>query len=367
MQPERPRGSALKGDQRDWLSSDASRSDWLTVLQTAPRLGGAVLVILYVAGFLVINSHLSSLGITDFRIANPQYISAGALYLAFIGLFGLMPGLALMNGPRDTEALINLFREVGANPAWNFFAAAYVFFEVFFKLCLASAFFSSLAFGHVPVLLFYQVLILAFVVLYPLDVLNFDLKRPRAFILLKLVFFATAVITFFKFCVDARVGTVIATFFGYAFYMNFAMDHVDRFRKSNSSILYVAGFSFLFILASAVSFGKFTYGDVRRGLGGGYSNLATVQFKSSEGLRLPGADSVLSTVDTRVIYADSDYFYLEVEDGVAMISESNISAIYTRPEVEETEVQMLRRVFGFTTTLDETPGLDQSETSTATH
>ena len=249
-------------------NEDHTASDWqVRPVQTA----SIILAGVYLAGFLVLNAHLGKHGFYDFDLANSRHLIAGCLFVAFLAFWYLFAGRAIILFKKWIDEEIASAKKYGLSSFWY----ALIFINSWIKLgsftCLSAALFSTIVLGSTESrsVLFY--LLALFLIAYPWDILNFELRFPRANQVFKFVSNAGMILVFFI-TINNIVSPAVLVFFQFAvmsLYANLVLDSHERFKITTDSVTYDIIYSVVFVLIFSTSFGNFHYGNISSGLGGG--------------------------------------------------------------------------------------------------
>ena len=241
------------------------RLDQLTI----PQAASAVLATVYLSGFVVINAHLGKHGVFAFDLASFRYLSAGTLFGAFLVVWYLFPGRALLLSTERIAREIEVARNADLAPGWG--RMAYVNFAVrmLFMTCLAAMLFAAFPMGTETGLFYYYLMIL-FLVVYPWDVLNLDVRYPRANIVFELVTKVGGGLAFVTTVgLDSPATVLFLSFCVLLMYAALVMDSFERFRITGDMITYNVIYSVVFVILSSAGFGRLHYEDVKSAFGGG--------------------------------------------------------------------------------------------------
>ena len=249
-------------------NSDQTALGWqVTPVQTV----SVILAGVYLAGFLVLNAHLGKWGLYDFDLANSRHLIAGWLFVGFLVSWYLFAGRAIILLKKRLDDEITFAKEHGLSSFWHALVYLNSWIKLGFLTCLSAAFFSSIFLGSTESRSVFAYLLGLFLIAYLWDILNFDLRFPRANQALEFVSKAGMILVFFI-TIRPIVSPTMFVFLQFALmsiYANLVLDSFERFKITTDHVTYSIIFTFVFILVFSTSFGKFHYGDISSALGGG--------------------------------------------------------------------------------------------------
>lgn len=112
----------------------------------------------------------------------------------------------------------------GSKTFWSFVVFAHSFVTGAFFCCLSAALFTTIAIGSTESKSFYAALAGAFIVLYTLDVTNYDLRFPRT---TEAVTISAKLIAIYAFFAHVETGAMLTVFTSYVtifFFINIVLD-----------------------------------------------------------------------------------------------------------------------------------------------
>lgn len=166
--------------QHDAKASNSRSVELIPLLkQLGPSFYALAAVVLYVAGFLVLNSNLAKSGVVDIEFIDARYFLSGASFVFFLVCFYLFAGRAVLFTPKWLGENLKRVNKDNPRPFWSFVVFIHSFITATFFCCLSAALFTSFAIGSAESALFYAALAGAFFILYTFDVTNLDVKFPR--------------------------------------------------------------------------------------------------------------------------------------------------------------------------------------------
>jgi len=188
------------------------------------KLSAVFLGIIYLCGFLTLNSHLYKYGVVELGIASTEYLVAGAIFVLYLAVYGLFAGRSIVLSKHWLGQHIDHLSKINAPAASPLIAFVHMFIEVAFFHCLSAALFSTFAFGQIESIGFYVVLSLVFVISYGMDTSNWDIRHPFAHLIIDGLLKLIAVFSFFYLSSGMNIYIVFIAFFGYSMYINLVLD-----------------------------------------------------------------------------------------------------------------------------------------------
>ena len=300
-------------------------SQALVSLLNADSLGkvsAVFLGIIYLCGFLTLNSHLYKYGVVELGIASTEYLVAGAVFVLYLTVYGIFAGRSIILSKHWLGQQIDHLKERNAPAVSPLIAFVHMFIELAFFHCLSAALFSIFAFGQIESAGFYAVLSLVFIVSYGLDTSNWDVRHPFAHLIIDGILKVIAVFSFFYLSSGGNIYIVLAAFFGYSMYINLVLDSFERYRVTKDRIVFNLGYTAIFILLAAVTFGSSIYGKVSKKIGGGKPLEMTIGLNESSLKNLPG--KIESPIVGEVVYSTKDSIYIQIEKDALIIPRSSV-------------------------------------------
>ena len=102
-------------------SNDVSKKDLISGINIITKIGPKALAIgltvVYISGFLVLNSYLNRFGIMEFDIISSRYLVPGAIFIFYLICFYLFAGRNIVLGKKWVQRLwfLNLRIELSVN------------------------------------------------------------------------------------------------------------------------------------------------------------------------------------------------------------------------------------------------------------
>ncbi len=241
------------------------------------------ITVVYLIGFVVVNTYLSGTGVFRFEIINSQYLSAGVLTLIVFIIFGLLVGRKVYYVSSDfieLEKLVFDKTKPLKSFLWRVFSFLYILIEIYFSIVFgvyltANIFFENFEADFKLDLIIFGLFVVDYYFLWRNDLYN---RNP--FIILPLVsaFFIITIYFFLKDINDSRVILLLFIYVSMAIILYFVLDFYEftyEFTNGKNYLVLVITIILTFIIL-AVFFGKTLYGEVKRGLGGGKPMIATL-------------------------------------------------------------------------------------------
>ena len=310
----------------------------LTSRLTIPQAASAVLAGVYLSGFVVLNAHLGQSGVYVLDVASLRYAIAGMPFVIFLVFWYLFPGRVIFHATQWLAEEIESASRTGLGGVWPAMCFLNMTARFVFMTCMAAAGFSFILMGNTEAVAFYRYMVVLFLIVYPWDFLNFDIRFPRVHIIFELttrllgslLFFVGIGLTGGPGGDQGTVGILMAgaaaaassstmhvffTFVALSAFFNLVLDSFERFKISGDRIAYNAVYTALFVLLSAAIFGRLHYENIRTDFGGG--QLQTVEMiiadqAARNGLEEWGFDTT-PFLKAELIYQDEREYVVDVE------------------------------------------------------
>ncbi len=286
------------------------------------KLSAVFLGIIYLCGFLTLNSHLYKYGVVELGIASTEYLVAGAIFVLYLTVYGIFAGRSIILSKHWLGQHIDYLKERNAPAASPLIAFLHMFIELTFFHCLSAALFSTFAFGQIESIGFYAVLSLVFIISYGLDTSNWDISHPFAHLIIDGILKLVAVFSFFYLSSGSNIYIVFVVFFGYSMYINLVLDSFERYRVTKDRIVFNLGYTAIFILLAAVTFGSSVYGKVSKKIGGGKPLEMTIGLNENSLESHPG--EVGSPTVGKVVYSTQDNVNIQIKKDTLIIPRSSV-------------------------------------------
>lgn len=289
--------------------------------------------VVYALGFIVSNANLVKEGVIALDFVNPQYFVAGINFSLYLVAFYLFAGRAAIRGNTwFKEDLIQHYKNDGGKK-WEVVVLVRSLVHVLFFCCLSSALFAWIAFeGGVPSV-FYAFLILPFVVLYAFDLLNWDIKHPKTFSVLNILFEGGAVVIFFV--APAKLdllAPIFGNFIGFLMLINVILDSFDRYKVTVDRVSFTAVYFLMMLIAAAAVYGATIYGKVRSQVGGAAPVMVTLGISTDSKEALGDAlKAPTESITGKLIHQTQTYLYLSIADKTLRLRAEDVLVLVTKP------------------------------------
>ncbi len=308
IEQEKPRGSDALLD--------------LIKTDSVGKLSAIFFGVIYLCGFLTLNSYLYKYGVVELGIASTEYLVAGAIFVLYLAVYGIFAGRSIILSKHWLRQHIDHLKARGAPALSPLVAFAHMVVELAFFHCLSAALFSTFAFGQIEGAGFYSSLIVVFIIGYALDISNWDVRHPFAHLIIDGLLKLAAVFSFFYLSSGKNIYIVFAAFFGYSMYINLVLDSFERYRVTKDRIIFNFGYTAIFFLLAAVSFGSTVYGNVSKKIGGGKSLTMTIGLNQNSLENYPA--KVKLPIVGEVVYSTTDNIYIMVDEDTLIIPRSSV-------------------------------------------
>jgi hypothetical protein len=306
----------------------ANRKEILEFITGAgPIYFAIVFGIIYVLGFLIINTHLSKFGIFELDIASVRYVTAGAIYCAFLLIFYLFAGRAIIHGKKWLSKELLFLYIKGIKGIWPLITFIESIINFIFFICLSAAAFVTIAYDLSQAIYFYSFLLVVFLIVYPLELLGFDGKFPRANLIFLISYKVIAILLFLLTSANYQPMIVFYTYFGIAIYINFVLDRFERWKINSDIVLFTIMHAMIFFLGTAITFGSLIYGEVTTEIGGGKPMEATIKIEDDFKKYLDGIDIIKGEKTVNIVYLTKEYLFIKTDKETLRIPESAIKVI----------------------------------------
>lgn len=105
-------------------------------------------------------------------------------------------------------------------------------------------------------------------------------------------------------------------------YINLVLDSFERYRVTKDRIVFNLGYTAIFILLAAVTFGSSVYGKVSKKIGGGKPLEMTIGLNENSLESHPG--EVGSPTVGKVVYSTQDNVYIQIKKDTLIIPRSSV-------------------------------------------
>ena len=318
------------------------------------KVSAVFLGIIYLCGFLTLNSHLYKYGVVELGIASTEYLVAGAVFVLYLSVYGIFAGRSIVLSKHWLGQHIDYLRERNAPAISSLIAFVHMFVGLAFFHCLSAALFSMFAFGQIESVGFYAVLSLVFIVSYGLDTSNWDVRHPFARLIIDGFLKLIAVFSFFYLSSGSNIYIVLAAFFGYSMYINLVLDSFERYKVTKDRIVFNLGYTAIFILLAAVTFGFSVYGKVSKKIGGGKPLEMTIGLNENSLDNHPS--KFTSPIAGKVVYSTQDNVYIQIEKDTLIIPRSSVNWMSFHENDSDGFIELLKEMKA-----DRRESIDQKE------
>lgn len=228
-------------------------------------------VVLYVFGFIVVNTYLAKFGIVSLGLFEARYVPAGAFVGALLFIYIVTAGLHVYYGPEKVGELVSAGKKDGkVSTLWGIFSMIHTYAGLGYGLALATTLVGWYFLDDggaelliIPMLLFYMID-------FPLREKGTLDRLPRFSAILLFGFYCLFIATYVYVIDNNSLHALFAVLFAIAFVQNQVQHEQDRTGHQSFSsrlMLIVAVPTVLLVLCLFV--GRTLYGEVPRGVGGG--------------------------------------------------------------------------------------------------
>lgn len=304
-------------------SSNSQKLISLLTLDFLGKISAIFVGIIYLCGFLTLNSHLYKYGNVELGIASTEYFISGAVFVLYLTVYGVFAGRAIILSKKWLNQHIEQLKEKNAPPVAFYIAFAHMLIELIFFHCLSSALFSTFAFEQIESAGFYFSLSLVFIISYGLDIFNWDVRHPFCHLIIDGILKVLAIFSFYYLSVGGNIYTVFWAFLGYSMYINFVLDSFERYTITNDRIIFNLGYTAIFVLLSAITFGTSVYGEVSRKIGGGKAIEMTIGINDNRLKNYP--DKIESPIVGEVVYSTANNIYIKRQEHTLVLPRSSVT------------------------------------------
>lgn len=312
-----------------------------------PAAYGMVVGVLYVCGFLVLNSNLAKHGVLDVEFVNARYFLAAASFVFYSLCFYLFAGRAVFFAKKWLGEDLELMRKRGVSTKWFPILFFHSQLHALFFLCLSSALFTSTAIGSAETTAFYLVLLLSFLVLYPLDVKNLDIRYPRITEIVKILVKSGAVGAFFALGSSKVLVPVFFSYLTIFLFINMVLDSLERHGVTQDRVIFSSLYAAVVVLGSAISFGSLFYGQVSPKLGGARPQHVSIGLDEAARSALPASVMIgaVGALEGDLIHQTSSYTYVVAANHTIRLRSTDVVTLTTSQAPDPSEVAALQKLF----------------------
>lgn len=286
------------------------------------KLSVLLVGVIYICGFLTLNSHFYKYGVVELGIASSEYLVAGSIFTLYIVIYGLCGGRAAVLSEKWMNQRIDHLEENNAPPIAHVIVSLHSLVEIAFLHCASAAVFSMFAFEQHEGIRFYVVLLFTGLISHILDITSFDIKYPFADTIIDLILKSFTVYSFFNLSSSVNMFLVLFVFFMYSTYIKLVISGFKRYKITKGGVVWASIIGVMFFLSSAIGFGTVTYGNVSKKLGGGKVVEMEIGLKQDSLGSL--TDDFKSPLVVDVIYSSSKNTYIKVDDKIIVLPRSSI-------------------------------------------
>ena len=281
--------------------------------------------------------------IFDLGLTNSNYLIAGAIFIFYLATYIVFGGRSILLVKKWLQQNIDILKTSRFPIIGSFIAFIHSLIEVVLYHCMSAATFVLFAYPNNSVAGFYTILILSFIILYPLDVLNIDKKYPLLFIIIEIIIKAIAISSFFRLSTNLQPIMIFALFAAFSLYINLVLDQFERYKPTTERIFYTCLYSFIFFLSSAVAFGAFVYGDISKKIGGGESTSIEFALDPKNTEKLVEKDE--NTMSGKILYMSSENIYFLDQNKTIILPRSSILWMKFPEKKDNTLLNFLQEFF----------------------
>jgi hypothetical protein len=290
---------------------------------------------LYVSGFLVLNANLSKYGIIDAEFVDARYFLAGASFALYLVCFYLFAGRAAVLGPRWLSEEVELSKRIGVGRLGRWVLSVHSFVDITFFCCLSAALFTTFAIDAAATAIFWAALAGGFLILFPLDVTNLDVKFFPYIEVVKIIVKLPAIYVFFRYG-ESVLRTVFFTYVGIFMFINFVLDHLTRYKRSADKLVFSGVHAAVVLIGTAVTFGTLLYGQVMPKVGGAKPKTVSIALPKEVREALPTSIALEDTqlLVGQLIHETTGDIYVEASGRTVRLRKGDVISLIIVPEPE---------------------------------
>jgi len=312
------------------------------IFEIGTKISTFFVILLYICGLLILNAFFYKYSIVNVDLINSNYLIVGSLFIFYIATYGIFAGRSIILGKIWLQQDIELLNKTKHQNINSFFAFTHSIIETIFLHCMSVAFFSIYAFAQNESIIFYSFLMFAFLIKYPLDVFNLDIKFPRIFLLSDTIIKLIAIWVFFHFSTNMHLTIVFLTFFGFSLYINFVLDSFERYKINRDRIIFTTIYSIIFFLGSAILFGTTIYGNISKKIGGGQS--IPVEISVNKNIYKSLGFNIDTTIYGNYIYLSKENLYIKIKDNVYILPRQAINWLKFQEQKPENITHFIKNI-----------------------
>jgi hypothetical protein len=265
---------------------------------------GVLGVIVYVLGYIAVNTYFSQYGVANKGLLNASYLPAGVILILILGLFAVLVGTRI-HGMDETGRAI-----AGAKPSWGpvivwwVIILIWLFSSIIFSIAAATVL-VMITFLHESASWLSAPLVIYFLIDFQLQFFRVYRRFPTSGLFVSMVAYVATVSlaashahdTTFPFFFWSLCGLAMATLF---------LMEADKMSKGNKVSRVIAGCSAL--AGIAIFFGEKVYVKIPQTLGGGKPTTVQLLISPQNAGTVRGLLNLQSTVseDVELLGEDAD-------------------------------------------------------------
>lgn len=228
-------------------------------------------LILYVFGFIVVNTYLAGFGIVNLGFFEARYVPAGGLVLALLFIYAVTAGIHVYYGPQKVGELVSVGKKDGKTGlAWGIYSMIHVYAGAGYGLAFATTLVGWYFLDDGGAKLLFIPMLLFFAIDFPLREKGTLDRFPRLSAILLFTFYCLFMAAFFYAIDKNALRFVFGAFLGISLVQNLIQHEHERagyltFFTKHMLVIVIP----TVLLAFCLFVGKFLYGEVSRGVGGG--------------------------------------------------------------------------------------------------
>ncbi len=297
-----------------------------------PVISAILIFSVYLLGFVVFNVHISEYGYFLNDVFSPRSVIAGLVFFFYIACFSAFAGRYAVLARTQVAEDIAFLRSLGCGTFWQGVKFAESQIKIFVFLALSTLFFCSFTVATEYDFLILVVMALWFLIIYPMDVANWDLSKPRLFVSVSLAHGFTVITTLAYVLVkDENFRAVALSYFGIFVVLNMVLDSFERYRITRDRVFYTVIFASIFLLSTAAGFGALVYDRVSYRIGGGTPVKADLYLGPDAGDKMGMSDGELARAS--IYYMEDNLIVLKSENEVVyLVKGEDIRLLRLYPE-----------------------------------
>jgi hypothetical protein len=290
--------------------------------------------VLYVLGFLVLNTNLAKSGVVDYEFVDARYILSGSVFFYFLVCFYLFAGRTVVQTPQWLKEDLTLYQKLGLSSKWSLIVFFNSLANAGFSCCLSAGLFSLTAFGDRESAFFYAILAVAFIVLYWFDTTNSDIRHPRTHLLLLLATRLAATIAFFSNPESGLLSTTFSLTVALFFFINLVLDSITRHGPTKDRLTYSSIYAVVILMTIAIAFGATLYGNVSIKIGGARPQTVELSLTDEARRQIPKnwLNKSNEQISAKLIHQTDKFVYLSILEKTVRLRATDVVALSTSPD-----------------------------------